>query len=135
MSTYADGPIIVCDNEDLELWCHQMLEDRFDVKFHSFLTLATPLECCGARLTLSTDKQIKIDNKKFIEGTLEERGLQNCNPGKNPITKAVMKQLHENADQKLDAVASTVFHLDQVLAPGLRHLDVQEAQWLHLWLH
>ena len=75
MSTYVDDPIIVCDNEDLERWLHQMLEDRFDVKFHSFLTAATPLEYCGARLTLTTDGQIKIDNNKFIEGMLEERGL------------------------------------------------------------
>ena len=109
VSTYVDDPIIVCDNEGLETWFHQMLEDRFDVKFHSFLTPATPLEYCGARLTLTNDGCIKIDNKKFIEGMLEERGLQDCNPSKNPITKPIMKQLNENADKKLDAAASTVF--------------------------
>ena len=109
VSTYVDDPIIVCDNEGLETWFHQMLEDRFDVKFHSFLTPETPLEYCGARLTLTNDGCIKIDNKKFIEVMLEERGLQDCNPSKNPITKHIMKQLNENADKKLDAAASTVF--------------------------
>ena len=109
VSTYVDDPIIVCDNIEVEKWFHQMMEDRFDVKFHSFLTTESPLDYCGARITLTVDGQIKIDNNQFIENMLHERGLQDCNSAKNPLTKGTMTKLHENSESKLNAEEATSF--------------------------
>ena len=109
VSTYVDDPIIICDNIEVEQWFHQMMEDPFDVKFHSFLTPESPLDYCGARITLTVDGQLKVDNNQFIENMLHERGLQDCNSAKNPLTKGTMTKLHANSESKLNAEEATSF--------------------------
>ena len=109
VSTYVDYPIIVCDNIEVEQWFHQMMEDQFDVKFHNFLTPEAPLDYCGARITLTVDGQLKVDNNQFIENMLHERGLQDCNSAKNPLIKGTMTKLHANSESKLNAEEATPF--------------------------
>ena len=78
VSCYVDDPVIVCDTEAAEQWYHNEMEKRFDVKHHSYLTVATPLEYCGTRLTLTVDNELKVDNKRFTEKMLDERGVAGC---------------------------------------------------------
>ena len=108
VSCYVDDPAIVCDNAEIEAWFHQELDNRFDVKHHSYLSAGNPIEYCGTRLTKPVDGGLKIDNRKFIERLLDARGMQDCNAAKNPITKATLQHLHANADNKLNAELSTV---------------------------
>ena len=56
VSCYVDDPAIVCDNKETEASFHTALDDRFDVKHHSYLTATT-------RMTKPVDGGLKIDNK------------------------------------------------------------------------
>ena len=109
VSCYVDDPVIVCDNEATEKWYHNEMEKRFDVKHHSYLTVATPLEYCGTRLSLTVDNELKVDNKRFIEKMLDERGLQDANSVQSPLTKTTLSHLFANKDKLLDAAESTCF--------------------------
>ena len=108
VSCYVDDPAIVCDNQEAEAWYHTALDNRFDVKHHSYLTVSNPIEYCGTRMTKPVDGGLKIDNRRFIERLLDARGMQDCNAAKNPVTKATLLHLHENADNKLSAELATV---------------------------
>ena len=109
VSCYVDDPVIVCDTEAAEQWYHNEMEKRFDVKHHSYLTVATPLEYCGTRLSLTVDNELKVDNKRFIEKMLDERGLQDANSVQSPLTKTTLSHLFANKDKLLDAAESTCF--------------------------
>ena len=108
VSCYVDDPAIVCDNQEAEAWYHTALDNRFDVKHHSYLTVSNPIEYCGTRMTKPVDGGLKIDNRRFIERLLDARGMQDCNAAKNPVTKATLLHLHKNADNKLSAELATV---------------------------
>jgi phosphotransferase system IIB component len=109
VSCYVDDPVIVCDTEAAEQWYHNEMEKRFDVKHHSYLTVATPLEYCGTRLSLTVDNELKVDNKRFIEKMLDERGLQDANSVQSPLTKTTLSHLFANKDKLLDAAEGTCF--------------------------
>ena len=94
VSCYVDDPAIVCDNQEAEAWYHTALDNRFDVKHHSYLTVNNPIEYCGTRMTKPVDGGLKIDNRRFIERLLDARGMQDCNAAKNPVTKATLLHLH-----------------------------------------
>ena len=50
-----------------------------------------------------------MDNQRFITKMLDERGMQDCNPAKNPLTKKTLDSLHANKDKPLTADAATDF--------------------------
>ena len=109
MSCYVDDPVIVCDTEATEQWYHNEMEKRFVVKHHSYLTVANPLEYCDTSLSLTVDNELDVDNKRFIEKMLDERGLQDANSVQSPLTKTTLSHLFANKDKLLDAAESARF--------------------------
>ena len=55
ISCYVDDPAILCGNQGAEAGYHTALDNRFDVKHHSYLIVSNPIECCGTRLTKPVD--------------------------------------------------------------------------------
>ena len=52
---------------------------------------------------------LKVNNKRFIEKMLDERGLQDANSVQSPLTKTTLPHLFANKDKLLDAAEGTCF--------------------------
>ena len=58
---------------------------------------------CSIRISLSAAGDIRLDNQIKIEGYLEEKGLLECNPTQQPITKNILEELYQNKKDGLKA--------------------------------
>ena len=97
LSMHVDGPLIrTCSDEDRQ-WMHKMLDEHFDTKGISKLTVGSPLDYLSIRIMLHEDGEDKI--KVF----LKQHGMLDCNPVSTPLTKEVLLEVALGDQTTMDA--------------------------------
>jgi len=101
VSTFVDDPLTKVGNRgDLE-WYDAEVQKRFETRGREELQVGKPLSYLNMRMRTDKNGFLYIDNEKKIQEYLEAEGMQDCNPVSVPITKDLIKNIHEGDGKPL----------------------------------
>ena len=118
---HVDDPLIKARGAEARDWFHEEFNKLFECKGQQNLVEGKSLDYLSMNITITKEGDIQVDNKTKIEGYLEEMGLQDCNPAKEPMRKDLLNIIAEN--KKAGIKASPEVHAMNMKWNG-------ELQWL-----
>ena len=123
---HVDDPLVKSRGTENREWFHNNINKLFDTKGSKLLSVGQPLDYLSMRISMNSNGDISLDNSIKIEAYLQELGLGQANPVKEPISKAIVKLVHsyrQDGEWESEEVREKIGHY------------LGEAQWLAQTTH
>ena len=96
VACHVDDPLTVSRSTADKEWFYSEIAKVFDTKGDKTLSPELPLDYLSMRISMNEAGDIRLDNEVKIKAYLKEKGMELCNPAKQPLQKDTLKTLYEN---------------------------------------